>query len=282
MFAAIRSKSVRSIAVLLVLGCGAFAHSEDKAPEQLSSWQKLLRTHAAEYTMTAADEGQARIKLVPEPILQWSQPVRGGAEGAVFVWEREGRPMAIGTLFIWPASGGKQGVAHELHSLSSEPLNATWRDRTWTPPKNSVVWTELAEAPRPASKPEQRLRQMREAARRFSAESLNHEHRRWDLRLLPQPIYRYKVDGSAGNELLDGALFGFVEGTDLEIVLAIQARNADDGARWDYALARMSDFQMTARLGDKTVWQVERSAYDTPRAAYTCSTVEYRTSAEAP
>jgi hypothetical protein len=221
---------------------------------------------------------------VAEPILQWSQPVRGGADGAVFVWTLEGRPVVIGTLFIWPTDKGTQGVAHELHSLSQSPLVATWGDRRWTPPQDSIQWVAFPNAPVPAATGEQRLRQMRELSRQFTAESHDKNDRRWDLRVLARPIFRYEVAGkseapAANREILDGALFGFVEGTDLEIVLSIQARKTGEGYRWEYALSRMSDFRLMAKLADKIVWEVGGEGYDNPRKAYYCSTVEWRTSA---
>src|SRR6185295_14366652 len=101
------------------------AAGEDQ-PEKQSGWQKLFRQQAAGYKFAIEGDDQAEVKLTAEPILNWSQPVRGGADGAVFLWTQEGLPIAIGTFFIWPMGDGKQGLSHELHSLSSRPLTATW------------------------------------------------------------------------------------------------------------------------------------------------------------
>ena len=51
------------------------------------------------------------------------------------------------------------------------------------------------------------------------------------LRLLTQPIYKYETADSGG------ALFAFVEGTDPEVFLMIEARTVDAGSVWHYALA---------------------------------------------
>src|SRR6185295_15509592 len=129
---------------------------------------------------------------------------------------------------------GKHGITHELHSLSQQAFVATWKDRKWTPPKDSIVWKPLSTTPAPAKTAEQRLRQMREAARAFQAESRDKNDRKWELRLLPKPIYQYEVAekaASPANDVLDGALFGFVEGTDLEVVLLLQARKTPQGAQ---------------------------------------------------
>ena len=100
---------------------------------------------------------------------------------------------------------------------------------------------------------------------------------------MPRPIYRYEIDrpnapGGEQSDVSDGALFGFVEGTDLEVVLSLQARQTGEGAEWEYALARMSDFRLKVTLGDRAVWEVDRAGFDNPRVAYYCSTVESRTS----
>jgi hypothetical protein len=281
---------VKLLAALLLATAGyGSANSDekdkDKPAEKMSGWQRLFRKQAAEYKIAIEGDSSPDVQLVTEPILQWSQPVRGGADGAVFVWTQEGQPVAIGTFFIWPVNERLQGVTHELHSLSQLPLVAAWRDRRWTPPKDSIVWKPVPDAPKPGMSAEQRLRQMRDLARQFSAESHDKEERKWDLRLLPRPIYRSYGDrksqpAAAERDVLDGALFGFVEGTDLEIVLSIRAAKSETGHRWEYALARMSDFRLAARHGDTTVWQVDRASFDNPSVAYYCSTVENRVSAD--
>jgi len=282
----------RWLSLLFVVGFAiawCTVQADDKPVQKMSGWQRLFRKHAAGYKIVVEGDDGGDASLVPEPVLQWSQPVRGGADGAVFVWALEGRPVAIGTFFIWPKleGEGRQGVAHELHSLSQSPLVANWRDRRWTPPQDSVVWKPFPDAPVPAATGEQRLRQMRELSRQFTAESHDEDDRRWDLRPLARPIFRYGLDrkqdsAATDREVLDGALFGFVEGTDLEIVLSLQARKTTTGNRWEYALSRMSDFRLVAKLAETTVWEVER--YDhgrpNPRAAYYGSTVETRTSAD--
>jgi hypothetical protein len=263
---------------------------DDKASEKLSGWQKLFRKQSAEYIITTDSADSASLQLVKDPILNWSQPVRGGAEGAVFVWTQDGRPLAIGTMFIYPMDDGKnQGVVHELHSLSTTPLVGKWHERVWTPPKDSVTWTTLSDVAPPGESPEQRLRQMRDLARSFNAESYDKKTgARWELRLLPRPIFRYDTGkGSdvqaADREMLDGALFGFIEGTDLEIVLLLQARRTTAGTHWEFALARMSDYRLVVRRQEKTVWEVPKiEFYDNSRLAYYCSRVEIRESPDDP
>jgi hypothetical protein len=270
--------------MVLVFSVVLIAAAQEQSAPQESGWQKLFRKQAAGYKVVIEGDGQGEVKLRPDPLLHWSQPVRGGSDGAVYLWVKGGRPIAIGTLFIWPMRNGKQGVSHELHSLWQQPLVATWNERKWTPPKDPIEWNSISTPTVPAKTPEQRLRQMRELIRPFAAESRDKNDRKWELRLLPRPIYRYQfADDPAASpmtDVLDGALFGFVEGTDLEVVLLVQARVTTRGTQWEYALARMSDFHLQVTLSGKLVWEVERSGYDNPKVAYYCSTVESRNSAD--
>ena len=59
----------------------------------------------------------------------------------------------------------------------------------------------------PARSASQRLAQMRALTHDFSASTRDAKGRRWELRLLPQPLYRFK---STDPDVLDGALFAFV------------------------------------------------------------------------
>jgi hypothetical protein len=281
-------RHLQTAGALLTCALALTAIAQDKLPEKKtekeSGWQKLFRAHAAGYKVVIEGSEKAEVKLFADPILHWSQPVRGGSDGSVYLWVLEGRPVAIGTLFIWPMGNGKQGITHELHSLCQQPFVATWKDRKWTPPKDTIVWKPLSTARAPAKTAEQRLRQMREAARDFQAESRDKNDRKWELRLLPKPIYQYQIAeknaASPVNDVLDGAIFGFVEGTDLEVVLLVQARKTPQGAQWEFALARMSDFPLKVSLAEKVVWEVDRFGYDSPRVPYYAATVESRKSAE--
>jgi hypothetical protein len=261
------------------------AHGQD-GPQNLRGWQKLFHEQAREYSFRFDHQRAPPVVLISEPILQWNQPVRGGADGAVYLWTQAGRPVAIGTFVIWPMSNGKQGITHELHSLSQDAFKATWRNRDWMPPKDSVAWISLESAQPPAGTAEMRLRQMRELAKLFKAESHDRNDRRWELRLLPRPIYRFSLDEKSRprdeENVLDGALFGFMEGTDLEVVLLLQARRDTTGPCWEFALARMSDLRLQVVLGERTVWAVDRSQPDQFRAAYCCSTVESRDAPDDP
>src|SRR5262249_57146973 len=84
------------------------------------------------------------------------------------------------------------------------------------------------------------------------------EGKKWDLRLLPAPLYRYP---EARSGVTDGALFTLVSnaGTDPEVLLLIEAREVGGKLRWEYACGRFSDRSLYVQRRDKDVWSSVRS-----------------------
>ena len=128
-----------------------------------------------------------------------------------------------------------QAVYRECTSFSKAPLECRAGEApAWSPKTGGLVERPLPEAPPPAVRKTQRLAQMRELARRFTATCFDG---RTDtptrLRLLPQPIYRYE-DDKAG--VVDGALLAFVVSNDPELFLLLEAARdkADAAPQWRY------------------------------------------------
>ena len=92
-------------------------------------------------------------------------------------------------------------------------------------------------------------------AREFSARTRDHKGRQWELRLLPQPLYRYE---STDAEVPDGAVFAFVTsaGTDPEVFLVLEARKPAGGGEpaWQYAAARFTDLDLWVSHKEKVIF----------------------------
>ena len=250
--------------------------SAEKPPAGQSAWQKHFRRQAEGYRLTT-NGGDEPARLLPSPILYWTQPVRGGDDGAVYLWTERGRPVAIGTFFIWPAGDdGRQGVTNELHALTDASLSGVWKNRRWTVDKGEFAFQPLTAKEPPSDMRERRLLQMKNLARSFAATSHGKDERDWELRLLARPLYRYDINAADESPIVDGALFGFVQGTDLEIVLAIEAQRDSAGLKWRFACARMSDLPLQVKRDDITVWKVGQANFDRSGDPYYCGTVEYR------
>jgi hypothetical protein len=106
---------------------------------------------------------------------------------------------------------------------------------------------------------------MRALTKDFSASTQDHQERRWELRMLPQPLYRYQ---STDPDVLDGALFAFVTsaGTDPEVLVVIEARKQSgaDPFTWQFAIARFTDTQLWVRHKGKEVFSAPLIPYNLP------------------
>jgi hypothetical protein len=204
----------------------------------------------AKYTIRPAAGGEP-LALQPEPVLTWSNPIVGEIYGNVFIWTSKGRPEVVGSLHKWYSPHHHSAI--EFLSLSTGQLVAHWNGSTafWTPARPGIELKPIPEAPRPASTPSQRLRQIRELAKDFSGRERLYEETERETRLLAQPVYRYS---DCQEPVIDGALFAFVQGTDPETFLLIEARRVDGKPQWRYALARMNHVAMRVSYRGKEIW----------------------------
>ena len=251
----------------MLLLCLLMAPAADEPVETLA--KKMLPEYVrevSEYTIAVESAPKAALVLKKEPVFEWSNPVREGVQqGAVFVWLRDGRPAALCSIFSEPEGRHKgRKLIHEFHALDPEKLLVSrpapqlndWR------PEAGLARKELPEAPAPAATPGGRLLQMRRLAQEFTGHEIDSEGKRWDLRLLPAPLYRYP---EAKSGVVDGAIFTLVStaGTDPEVLLLIEARQEGGKLRWEYALGRFSDRSLYVQRKDKEVWTSVRSESNT-------------------
>lgn len=225
----------------------------------------IYRKEIAEYSLTVESDPKKALHLKNKPVFEWSNPIRSGLQqGVVFLWLRDDRPAALASIFSQP-DGKLPGrrVIHEFHALDSEKLLVTRPGgyNEWKP-RRGLARQELPDAGTPAATAAARLVQMRRLAREFSGHSVNKEGQRWQLRLLPAPLYRYPA-AEAG--VVEGALFTLVStaGTDPEVLLLIEARKEGEKTHWQYACCRFSDRDLHVQRKDKEVWSSIRSETDT-------------------
>ncbi|MDR3632425.1 MAG: hypothetical protein P4L84_01235 [Isosphaeraceae bacterium] len=247
-----------------LLGQALPSGAEKDDPGSQTKHERLLDiyTHEMEgYTIYRDASRAEKAVLRPKPVYLWSNPLRaGGQDGAVFVWTCRGRAEVVGTAFSFP-SKGPRGLVHELHSLATTVLDVTRKGaaesgaQTWAPRAPGISLAAIPRAPAPAQSPAQRLVQMRALTREFSGTTQDQEKRTWDLRLLPQPLYRYE---SSDPDVLDGGVFAFVSsaGTDPEAILIVEARKAPGTAApaWQYGLARYTDMKLRMRHQNEEVF----------------------------
>lgn len=202
-------------------------------------------------------EGGKSLQFNKQPLVSWSNPTRPTApHGCIFVWNQEGRPQAIGSVFTFVALNHAI-IKQQLHSLSAEPLEATFRDRmAWKTTKPGITWQNVAEGMAPHANERLRLTQMRGIARQFRAQLYKPGGARTQLELKPTPLYRYQ---SKPEKIVDGAIFSFANGTDPDALMLLEAYE-DDAAntRWRCAFARFHYWRLVVEDSQGTVvWQVE-------------------------
>jgi len=103
---------------------------------------------------------------------------------------------------------------------------------------------------------------MRRLAQEFTGHGVDRESKKWELRLLPTPLFRYP---SAKTGVVDGALFALVSnaGTDPEVLLLIEAREEAGKSWWEFACGRFSDMDLHVTRKDKEVFTSVRDETNT-------------------
>jgi hypothetical protein len=259
------------LAMFLSLIGGAAAIGQERLAYKLSAlnaddaeaakkFQERARAAAVDYEIITNSSLGRKLTLRVDPILRWTNPVpERQMHGEVFLWTDDGRPAAVLCLFEMTESGFVR-ECHEFTSLASGPLIANRAENaTWSPTEGQVDMKLLSGASVPADAPRQRLAQMREQAARFSCEKTTRMADARTLRMLSQPVARYK---SPTHQVTDGALFAFVEATDPELFLLVEMREVRGSPQWHYGLARMVSVQLKVSLDSKTVWNVETLPYE--------------------
>ena len=238
----------------------------EESPKKVDSAQlrtaesvEIATSEVGKYEIFLGGDRKTPLKLYPTPILRFTNPVVGDFYSNVFVWTRKGRPEVVASITNWYAPTRRFGG--EFQSLSSGLLTAVGLGKTvWEPENPGVNLKLVVGANRPSKRPATRLRQMLALTREFKVAAKTTADRSdvpKQLRLLPRAIFRYK---STDPQVLDGAIFAFVRGTDPELLLLIEARRTDAGVVWHFAPARMNSIEFRLLHKSREVWNVPQIA----------------------
>jgi hypothetical protein len=202
----------------------------------------LMEQTIAGFEVTSdANLPKAALTFAAKPLLRYSDPTRGTAQGNILldatVWRlgESGRPTALVTLEIYRSSAELALLSYEFASLSDAKFTLRHKQHekvVWNATGSAAKMSPLEGAPPPAKTAAGRLIQMRQLARQFAArETLFGES--IECRLLAQPIDRY---ASPDSKLTDGTIFAFANGTNPELGLVLEC----DEERWSYGVVRLS------------------------------------------
>jgi hypothetical protein len=245
-------KGILAPSWVMLLALGSLAPGLASEPEWKAGdeQRESIVTVARAYKLFLGPDRRA-LEFQAEPVLRWPNATRGTTDGATFVWTRDGRPEAIACIWRNPV------LSHAFHSLSTTSLVAEYGGQiVWHPTASGIHLEDLPKESPPADSPVARLRQMKDLARRFHCRLSGNIRENQELRLLPSPIYRYKTDRK---DVFDGALFAYVQGTDPEVILVVEAHRQNGQAHWKYALTRRSWFALEADLDGRRIWAVPQA-----------------------
>jgi hypothetical protein len=217
------------------------------------------------------DDKRTPAPLTREPLYRWTDPTRLNSDGTLWAWRASGRPIAVLAVELYSQDKVFGPIwAIEFTSLSTGLFEVTGGEHfdrrypdlfppradgtlRWAPAKGGLAFCEVSGAPTPGTGEVERLRQMKDLAKRFAArEFYDITSQDYALRLVAHPIDRY-ADPASG--LVDGANFAFANGTNPEALLVIEARRHGAGSpTWSYAAAPLTRAEPTLRLDRQDVW----------------------------
>lgn len=147
-------------------------------------------------------------------------------------------------------------MEHEFQSLAEAPLSARFHGApVWQTSGPGLQFADLPQAAAPGGTEAQRLFQMKQMVKGFAVTKKVRDGTESELRLLTQPVHRYAAPKKG---IIQGPLFVFVQGTDPDLFLLIEARGKDvASARWQFAAARMTGAELRLRHRDNQVWKAE-------------------------
>jgi len=243
-------KQVWILGCLLSLAVSTLRADDTEDADEVSRLRQLYLNVPKRFQLRGGSGGESAFQLVAEPILNWSNPIRLTRAGGMFLWTLDGRPQVA--LCVYP---NNDRYDYEFQSLSEWPLTASvGRAAAWEPAEAGIAFKTLEGAPPPGRSRGQTLLQMRRFVKDFSGKLVPRGSAEIPLRLLPAPVYRYPEQGLAAG-YVDGGVFVFVQGTDPEVVLVVEALSGDE-PHWQYGLARMSVVPSQITLGEEAVWEV--------------------------
>lgn len=249
-----RTLAAAALFTLLTLLPVAQAQDRESTPID-SRLQTLYQQEAKRWEMWVGSDQKQKAEIVAEPVFRWQNLSRAnGQSGAMFVWLFEGRPSVIGGVFSNPEND-RRVIMYEFHALGTDRLFPVCRDSQskWLPGAG-ITLSPLPTSPKVEETVAKRMLQLRAISRDFTANSTDNVKQRWDLRLLPKPLYRYE---NPQGQTIDGALFAFVSdaGTDPEIILMLEARRDESGnAAWYFRAVRLSISDLYLDYKGERIW----------------------------
>jgi hypothetical protein len=244
------------LAVAVAASVSGQQPDESSSPDEGRKVLQLATEHMQQLQMRLAAGGE-EVELVDRPLLSYGDAARANKNGTLWAFGKQGRPQALLELYH-----GMEADAPWVHAVTLTGTDALKLQNpsgvVWSPKSAQIAPAPFSGVANPDAKKTTRLRQMKDLARRFSAhEFWEPKNSRFELRLLVQPVLRYR---DAGNKIHDAAVFVLAHGTNPEVILLIEALGANlEESRWHYSLARLGSAEMHVELDGSEVWKQDRT-----------------------
>jgi hypothetical protein len=233
------------------------AKPSDKAKELSDRRINLMRQRVE--ALSAVGAREEKLEYNEKPLLRYNDLARHIADASVWSLGRKGRPQAVLVVEVyWP-----DAVQYELTAVAEPPRFA--KSFYATPRAAPFTWLKLkGEAP-PHADESIRRRQIKQAAQKFSA-SEEWRGQTYQLRMMPQPILQYE-DKEKG--VIEGAVFVWAHGTNVEILMFLEIRQGEDGANhWTCGFGQLSGADLDVDYNGQDFWNSSQGAAASPNRTY--------------
>ncbi len=247
-----------SLGLLLAIATGTVSADDALAPAEGAAErpaQAAIRELAGRTTIRVADESDAALRAAErrsDPVLTYYDETRNIGDSALWVWFDGDRPVLFEKIEVnnWSATSPLWTFC--LGSFAESPLSVSMEGEVRIPPSQTVANTfaPLPQAPEAGANPVAWSLQARELARQFLVAVMVGKKRN-ELRLLAKPLVEFRPQQ---DETLYGAVFGFAQGTNPDVLIQVRLQQAPDGARrWSYAIAQMTSTRVVVNYADEVV-----------------------------
>ena len=190
--------------------------ADEKERVRESAERVLEMAHRFEFFADA--EQKRKLELQPKSVLTYSNPVQGEVYGSVFVWTHFGRPQVLGAIFDFRS---EKRMDSEFHVLAGGSTQAARDGKAFLSlDAPGIEFQSVADAPPPAASAAGTVARCATWRGNSRSNAIIRCRNGNSCGCSAQPIYRYS---SAAANVVDGAIFVYVEGTDPEAYLLLEA-----------------------------------------------------------
>jgi hypothetical protein len=245
-------------------GAAAADADADAAAAAREARLQAMRKIAERFTVQPADPAAKAAPLIETPLMRFNDPARDFHDATLWGWGEKGRPLCLlaveqyGDNSWFECISLAERQADATFAMSADKLN-------WRPQASGVELKPFPDAAPPAAKAPRRLAQMKELLERLSVHEVGRTGSRYELRLMPKPLFRYD---DADADVQDGAIFAFAYGTNPELLAILEARGKAAEMQWLIGFARCGTAEPHVVAGEREIFQLPYARQTKPADPY--------------